>query len=66
MPIWIFHGGVDAAVPVDQSRQAAAALKAAGSDATYSELLGVNHNSWDAAYASPEFSKWLFAQRRRP
>lgn len=64
VPTWIFHGEVDAVVPVEESRKAAAALEAEGADVRYTEFLGVNHNSWDAAYASPEFSTWLLAQRR--
>jgi predicted peptidase len=65
MPIWIFHGEVDQAVPVSESRQAAAALEAAGSTARYTEIPGTGHNAWDPAYASHEFTDWLFAQRRR-
>lgn len=65
LPIWIFHGEIDPVVPADASRKAAAALEEAGADVRYTELLGVEHNSWDAAYASPELSAWLFAQRRR-
>ena len=65
VPIWIFHGEVDQVVNVNGSREPAAALKAAGADVHYTELLGLNHNSWDAAYASEEFRNWLFAQQRR-
>jgi predicted peptidase len=64
-PTWIFHGEVDPAVPVEESRQAAAALTEAGGDVRYTELPGVGHNAWDPAYASPAFTDWLFAQRRR-
>ncbi|HLZ46682.1 MAG TPA: PHB depolymerase family esterase [Gemmatimonadales bacterium] len=64
VPIWIFHGEVDQVVNVNGSREPAAALKAAGADVRYSELLGMNHNSWDAAYGSDEFVHWLFAQQR--
>ena len=64
VPIWIFHGEVDQVVNVNGSREPAAALKAAGADVRYSELLGLNHNSWDAAYASDEFVRWLFAEQR--
>ncbi|MGH7539485.1 MAG: alpha/beta hydrolase-fold protein, partial [Gemmatimonadota bacterium] len=64
VPIWIFHGEVDRVVPVEESREAAAALEAAGADVRYTELLGVDHDSWDAAYGSPELTTWLFAQRR--
>ena len=41
-----------------------AALEAAGGDVRYTELLGVDHNSWDAAYGSVELVTWLFDQRR--
>ncbi len=65
VPIWIFHGEMDRAVPVIGSREPAAALKDAGSTVRYTEYLGTDHNSWDATYASKEFADWLFAQRRR-
>ncbi len=64
MPIWIFHGEVDGAVPVAGSREPAAALKAASADVHYTEFLGMNHNVWDATYGSDEFTRWLFAQHR--
>ncbi len=64
LPIWIFHGEVDEAVPVSGSREPAAALKAASADVRYTEFLGLNHNVWDGVYASEEFTRWLFAQRR--
>lgn len=63
--IWIFHGELDQAVNVTGSREPAAALKAAAADVRYTEFLGMNHNVWDAAYASEEFTRWLFAQQRR-
>jgi len=61
-PVWIFHGDADHAVPVEQSRQMAAALKAAGGTVKYTEYPGVDHNSWDKAYAEPELVPWLLAQ----
>jgi predicted peptidase len=63
-PIWIFHGEVDQVVPVNGSREPFNALKAANADVRYTELLGLDHNSWDAAYGSEEFTRWLFAQHR--
>jgi predicted peptidase len=65
LPIWIFHGEVDQAVPVAQSRQAAEAIRKAGADVKYTEFLGMDHNVWDATYASPQFITWLLAQRRK-
>lgn len=65
-PTWIFHGEIDQAVPVDESRKAFAGLQAAGAPVQYSELPGTGHNSWDAAYGSPKVWTWLLAQRRAP
>jgi len=64
-PIWIFHGALDAAVPVAQSRDLAAALERAHArDARYTEFPQAEHNAWDAAYATPALWTWMFAQRR--
>jgi predicted peptidase len=65
VPVWLFHGARDESVPVEYSRRLAAALQAAGArDARYTEFPDADHNSWDAAYATPELWTWLFAQRR--
>ena len=65
VPVWLFHGARDASVPVEYSRRLAAALQAAEArDARYTEFPDADHNSWDAAYATPELWTWLFAQRR--
>ncbi len=63
-PVWIFHGEMDSVVPASGSREPAAALQAVSANARYTEYLGLGHNSWDATYASAEFTEWLFAQRR--
>ena len=65
LPVWIYHGESDTVVPVEESRQAFAALKAAGGDVRYTEIAGGNHNAWDAAYQSQELPAWLL-NRRRP
>jgi predicted peptidase len=61
-PVWIFHGGADDSVPVEESRHMAAALKTAGANFKYTEYPGVGHNSWDKAYAEPDLVPWLLAQ----
>lgn len=63
-PVWIVHGDADVVVPVEQSRSMAMALQSAGAEVHYTELPGVNHNSWDAAYADPDLISWLFEQAR--
>jgi predicted peptidase len=65
LPLWVFHGDADQAVPVARSREMVEAIRAAGSTVLkYTEMPGVGHNSWDAAYENPEFATWLFAQQR--
>lgn len=60
----IFHGDADDVVPVDGSRNAYRALKAAGADVEYIEFPGCNHGSWNPAFNYPDFMKWLFSQRK--
>ena len=62
-PVWIVHGDADRAVPVEESRKMNEALHAAGAEVHYTELPGVGHNAWDAAYANAELIDWLFQQR---
>ena len=66
VPVWIFHGARDDAVPPADDRRLIAAFKAAGAeDARYTEFPEVGHNAWDPAYAqTPELWRWLFAQKR--
>lgn len=65
LPIWVFHGDADQAVPVARSREMVEAIKAAGSSRIkYTEYPGVGHNSWDAAYGNAEAIAWLLAQKR--
>jgi len=65
IPAWIFHGARDDAVPPQQSRRMAEALKAAGArDVRYTEFADAGHNAWDPAYREPALWTWLLAQRR--
>ncbi len=61
-PLWIFHGDKDMAVPVSNSRLMVNSLRAAGAKVRYTEYQGVEHNSWDNAFAEPELLKWMFEQ----
>ncbi len=63
LPIWAWHGDADTIVPVDETRRMIAAIKAAGGSPKYTELKGVNHDSWTAAYNGPDnLLPWIFAQ----
>ncbi|MEM6697660.1 MAG: alpha/beta hydrolase fold domain-containing protein [Bacteroidota bacterium] len=62
---WIFHGDVDTVVPVELSRKMNKRLQNLGANVKYSEYKGVNHNSWDNAFAEPNYLKWLFSKRKK-
>ncbi len=64
LPIWVYHGDADNVVPVAGAREIVERLRQTGSTVKYTELPGVGHNSWDAAYRSAEVAAWLFAQRK--
>lgn len=65
IPCWAWHGDQDKAVSVEKSREMIAALKAVGGNPKYTELAGVGHLSWDAAYATNDLYVWLFAQKKK-
>jgi predicted peptidase len=64
-PLWIFHGDADVVVPVALSRKMAEAARRAGGQVRYTEYPGVNHNSWDPAFAEPDLLKWLFSHKMK-
>jgi predicted peptidase len=64
LPLWIFHGDADDVVPPEQAREMARAMTALGHPPKLTIYPGVNHNSWDRAYAEEELSRWLLLQRR--
>ena len=64
IPVWVFHGALDDAVPTIRSRNMVAALKKAGGNPVYTECPGVYHASWKNAFADPKLMYWLFDQKR--
>jgi predicted peptidase len=64
MPIWVFHGTLDGAVPVNRSRNMVTALEKAGGHPLYTEYPDEGHASWVPAYRAPAMMRWLFAQKK--
>lgn len=56
----IYHGEADSVVPPKGSYNAYETLKANGKDVTLITYPGVDHNSWDNAFAEPDFLSWFF------
>ena len=65
IPIWVFHGTADPAVPLKRSIKMVEAIKqAGGTRIRFTTLEEIGHNSWEAAYASPDLYAWLAKQDR--
>lgn len=65
MPVWMYHGDRDSAVPVDESKSLFAALgSGSAGDVHLTVVPNTDHNSWDAAYADSALSAWLIAHAR--
>ncbi len=62
---WVFHGAADAVVDVKLSREMVEKLKSLKSEVKYSEYPGVNHNSWDNAFAEKDYLSWMFSHKRK-
>jgi dienelactone hydrolase len=62
--VWAFHGGADDLVPVSATRDMIGALKDAGGNPKYTELVGKGHAIWDPIYddAGNTLYPWLFSQ----
>ena len=63
-PLWIFHGEEDNVVSAEFSKEMVKALEAEGAKPRFSLYPGVNHNSWDNAFAEPDFLQWIFSQSK--
>ena len=64
LPIWVFHGEIDHAVPVQRSDEMVEALKKEGADVKYTRYPGVDHDCWTRSYANPELYTWFLSHKR--
>ncbi|MFO0593957.1 MAG: PHB depolymerase family esterase [Myxococcaceae bacterium] len=62
-PIWAFHGADDRLVRPDATRTLARWMAQNGGVLRYTELPGVGHDSWRAAFDTAGLLSWLLAQR---
>ena len=64
VPTWIFHGRLDAIVPLDSSESMARWLDKPGASPKLTIYDDLGHDCWTRAYEEPELWTWLFEQRR--
>lgn len=66
VPVFLFHGDQDDAVPVYRSVRYYEALEAAGANPRLRIYEGMGHLVWDAVYRDPTFFRWLLGHSRKP
>ena len=63
LPIWVWHGTEDKAVPFSRSVEMVEAIKKAGGEKIkFTSLEGIGHISWEATYTVPDLYTWLNQQ----
>lgn len=62
--IWVFHGAKDSIVLPGFSTEMVIALMKAGGNPKYTLYKNANHNSWDTAFAEPDFLTWIFSKSK--
>lgn len=65
MPIWVFHGAKDTAVPVHRSEALVDVLRRCGADVKFTVYPEAEHDSWTATYSDPSLYEWLLSQKRK-
>jgi pimeloyl-ACP methyl ester carboxylesterase len=63
LPIWVWHGAMDAVVPVDWSRYLVRTLQRWGYNVRYSEVPGRGHESLNQL---EDVIEWFLRNRRKP
>ena len=64
-PFWILHGEEDEVVSVKHSRKMHRAISDEGGNPKLTIYPGINHNSWDPAFAEPQLLQWIFSHNKQ-
>lgn len=67
LPIWVFHGAKDPAVPLQRSQDMVDVLKAAGADEKtlkFTVYPDAGHDSWTETYNNPQLYEWFLSHTR--
>jgi predicted peptidase len=65
LPIWVFHGAKDRAVPLARSKAMVEAIKKAGGDPKLTVYPDAGHDSWTETYNNPKLYEWLLQHKRK-
>lgn len=62
--LWLFHGEEDPVVPARYSTALTERLRVLGADIKLTTYPGVEHTSWEQAFAEPDLLPWLFSKQK--
>lgn len=65
MPIWLFHGEKDTAVPVAKARKSIEWVTANGGTCKAKIYPDLGHGVWDRAYQDEKLNEWFLQQQRK-
>lgn len=65
LPIWAFHGALDAVVLPEESIHMVKAINNAGGDAKITIFPKATHDAWTPALSDDATYEWLFLQKRK-
>lgn len=65
MPIWVFHGAKDQAVPVKLSEDMVNALRKVGNEVKFTVYPEAEHDSWTETYNNPELYTWFLKHKKK-
>ena len=67
IPIWVFHGAKDNAVPIRKSEEMVEALKQGGNEnVKFTVYPEAGHDSWTETYNNPELYEWFHSHPISP
>ena len=61
VPVWAFHGMLDPLVLCEESIRTVSVVNRSGGHARLTLYETLKHNSWDAAYTTPELYEWMLS-----
>ena len=65
LPIWVFHGAKDKAVPLQKSQDMVDAINKIGGKVKFTVYPEAEHNSWTETYNNPDLYQWLLSCKRQ-
>lgn len=66
IPVMMYHGDCDSAVPITESVNMLTAVNRSGGSAQLEICYGTEHNAWDFAYSDNRLINWLLSHEKSP